>query len=252
MRPTLYSAATLIALLQSRRIASMADMKEALGTSVDLTVLRKLKALGYRSSYSHRGRFYTLERVAEFDSRGLWSSSGVHFSRWGTLKDTARHFVRSSLAGHTVPELDRELQVATKEPLLDLFRAEQVRREKAAGGYVYLSAEEDVARAQLAARTRVHLGAPAEAEAADSPGDQLKAAIVLFLATLDEKQRRLYAGLEALKLGHGGDRMIADLLGLDVHTVARGRRELVEGEVAPGRVRQAGGGRPRVEKKRPT
>ena len=57
----------------------------------------------------------------------------------------------------------------------------------------------------------------------------MKAAIILFLATLDEKQKRLYAGLEALKLGHGGDRLIADLLSLDAHTVARGRRELLAG-----------------------
>ena len=54
------------------------------------------------------------------------------------------------------------------------------------------------------------------------------------------------------KFGHGGDRKIADLLGLDVHTVARGRRELFGGEVDPDRVRRPGGGRKSVEKKRPT
>ena len=48
--------------------------------------------------------------------------------------------------------------------------------------------------------------------------DELQAAIVLFCSLLDERQRRLYAGLEALKLGHGGDRRIADLLGLDPTT----------------------------------
>ena len=33
--------------------------------------------------------------------------------------------------------------------------------------------------------------------------DELKAAIVLFSSMLDERQRRLYAGLESLKLGYG-------------------------------------------------
>jgi len=37
----------------------------------------------------------------------------------------------------------------------------------------------------------------------------------------------LYAGLESLKAGHGGDRRLAELTGMDVHTVARGRRELL-------------------------
>jgi hypothetical protein len=87
--------------------------------------------------------------------------------------------------------------------------------------------------------------------AAASVSDELKAGIILFYSLLDEKQRRLYAGLEALKLGRGGDRRISDLLGLDPHTVAKGRQELLRQEVLPERVRQAGGGRKPTEKKRP-
>ncbi|KKK90422.1 hypothetical protein LCGC14_2723150, partial [marine sediment metagenome] len=66
---------------------------------------------------------------------------------------------------------------------------------------------------------------------------------------LDERQRRLYAGLESEKLGHGGDRKIAELLGMDPHTVARGRREVFSGEVDRERTRRSGGGRKPVEKK---
>jgi hypothetical protein len=79
----------------------------------------------------------------------------------------------------------------------------------------------------------------------------LRAALVLFYGLLDEQQRRLYAGLESIKRGHGGDRQMAQWLGLDVATVARGRRELLAGEVQSNRVRRAGGGRPATEKKRP-
>ena len=79
---------------------------------------------------------------------------------------------------------------------------------------------------------------------------ELNAAIILFYSLLDEKQRRLYAGLESLKLGHGGDHKIAVFLGLDVHTVARGRRQLLGGEVQRKGVRKKGAGRPAVEKKR--
>ena len=44
---------------------------------------------------------------------------------------------------------------------------------------------------------------------------------------------------------------MAQRFGLDVDTVARGERELLGGQVLRGRVRQAGGGRSAVEKKRP-
>jgi hypothetical protein len=80
--------------------------------------------------------------------------------------------------------------------------------------------------------------------------DELKAAIILFFSVLDEKQRRLYAGLESLKLGHGGDRQIAEILGLDPGTVAKGRRQLLSRDVEMEQVRKKGGGRRPLEKKR--
>ena len=82
--------------------------------------------------------------------------------------------------------------------------------------------------------------------------EELKAAILLFYSLLDEQQRRLFAGLESIKLGHGGDRILAEFLGLDPHTVARGRQHLLDQNVTPGRTRRSGGGRQPVEKKTPT
>ena len=81
--------------------------------------------------------------------------------------------------------------------------------------------------------------------------EELKAAIVVFYSLLDERQRRLYAGLEAMKVGHGGDTQVAELLGVDPGTVARGRVELLAGDVPPGRVRREGGGRPSTKKAPP-
>jgi len=69
---------------------------------------------------------------------------------------------------------------------------------------------------------------------------------------LDEQQRRLFAGLESIKLGLGGDTILATFLNVDAHTVARGRQQLLDHDVASGRVRRGGGGRPLAEKKRPT
>ena len=73
MRPTEFPAQALAALLREQKIASMAELMAALGTEARRTVFRKLKELPYRSSYSHRGRYYTLDEVAQFDALGLWS-----------------------------------------------------------------------------------------------------------------------------------------------------------------------------------
>ena len=67
MKPEKYSANRLANLFRVKKIATMAELKEALGTDVDMTVFRKLQELDYRTSYSHRGRYYTLAKIAEFD-----------------------------------------------------------------------------------------------------------------------------------------------------------------------------------------
>jgi hypothetical protein len=71
-------------LLLRNKIATLDELKQVLGTSVSVTVFRKLKPLAYLTSYSHRGRYYTLRDVARFDDDGLWSEADVWFSRFGT------------------------------------------------------------------------------------------------------------------------------------------------------------------------
>lgn len=239
-------------LLYAQKIATLPELKTALGSAATMTVFRKLKGLGYRTSYSHRGKYYTLAEVPRFDARGLWAYRAVWFSRDGTLLATAQRFVEEADAGFTAGELHRLLSVEVKGPLVQLYRRRWIDREAIGGTYVYFSREPRLRREQRLRRESrpavVELGAvPEQAEL--SP--ELKAAIILFFSVLDEQRRRLYAGLEAHKLGHGGDRRIAEFLGLDAHTVARGRRELLGEQVQRQRVRKPGGGRKPVEKKRP-
>ena len=64
---------------------------------------------------------------------------------------------------------------------------------------------------------------------------------------LDEKQRRLLAGAEAIAYGAGGQERVATLLGISKITVGRGMRELQHPEtVQRHRVRKPGGGRKRA------
>ncbi len=93
-----------------------------------------------------------------------------------------------------------------------------------------------------------HCKCPACRSRQDTPTKTLHAQINLLVSTLDEHQCRLYVGLEAQRLGHGGDRALAQITGLSVATIASGRRELGT-HPATGRIRAPGGGRPRVEKK---
>lgn len=239
--------------LLRHKVATLPELKEALGTTANLTVFRKLKLLDYLSSYTHRGRYYALRENARFNDAGLWSQDAVWFSRHGTLVATIEVFVNQSARGWFADELADALHAEVQDPLHDLVRGGRLRRTEVAGRYLYTSADGRQARDQIRSRQAARaVPLVADASALRVSPEELKAAILLFYSLLDEQQRRLFAGLESIKLGHGGDSAVAAFLGLDPHTVARGRQQLLDQNVLSGRTRRSGGGRKPVEKKPPT
>ncbi|MDA3915623.1 MAG: hypothetical protein PF690_01430 [Deltaproteobacteria bacterium] len=236
--------------LKRYKIGTLDQLKKELFTSSTMTVFRKLKSLKYLSSYSHRGKYYTLNFIPEFDETGLWSFNSIWFSKYGNLIETTREFVDQSKAGFSAQELGQILNVEVKHPLLALFTKNQVSRKKFSNIFIYFSPSRSKRLQQITLRkSSDSLAEFNQYYEIDVFRDELKTAIILFYSLLNEKQRRLYAGLESFKLGHGGDKKIADLLGLDSHTIAKGRRELLGGNIQTESVREKGGGRKPVEKK---
>jgi hypothetical protein len=254
MNKTKYHLQALRQFFDQHKIATLDQLREALGSPARCTVFRKLGDLQYLSSYSHRGKYYTLKSIARFSEQGLWSFHSVWFSRFGNLLQTAQALVHDSDAGYSAAELKDIVQVKTKHALTQLVRDGRLERETFDSVYVYLSAQKDIAGRQIEARKALLQQSPASLMVSnpDLATDEAKALLILFCSMLNEKQRRLYAGLESLKLGYGGDAHIASILGIDPHTVARGRKELMEVDVTAtdDRVRAPGAGRPWQEKKR--
>ncbi|HXY48338.1 MAG TPA: hypothetical protein VEI01_02725 [Terriglobales bacterium] len=253
MRPASFEPSVLRQHLRRHKIADLPELKRVLGTKTNLTVFRKLKQLDYLASYTHRGRFYTLPEIAHFDDHGLWSHEGVWFSRHGTLLATAEIFVNQSSQGYYAQELADDLHAEVQQPLRHLVAQQRLARMEMEGQFLYTAIESISRRQQMLAR-RSAQAVPVAVHSADLQASphELKAAILLFYGLLDEQQRRLFAGLESIRLGHGGDTLLGDFLGVDVHTVARGRQQLLDQNVVSGRTRRTGGGRIPTEKKRST
>lgn len=244
MKTVTYHASTIQEYLKDKQVATLDDLKCELGTNVSMTVFRKLKELQYLSSCSHRGMYYTLEGIANFDDNGLWRIDRILFSKFGTLLDTVEHFVRESPAGYTSMELRAILLLETKEQLMQLWVETRLSRELFDGVFVYTSSDPARKKLQLLSRKQRAAGDVRSS----SLEQEVKAAIILFYSILDEQQRRLYAGLESMKQGRGGDAIIARLLNVDPHTVAKGRAQLLEADVKIGRKRRAGAGRIAIKK----
>jgi len=213
MRPLSFRADELRSLLLRNKIATLDELKQALGATVDVTVFRKLKSLDYFTSYSHRGRYYTLREIARFDDNGLWSQATVWFSRFGTLLATAEAFVNHSPRGYFADELARALHVEVQDALHQLVLQRRISRQILSGLYLYTALDRSIQRGQLITRRTVEaVPTVIDASVLEVSEEESKAAILLFYSLLDEQQRRLYAGLESLKLGRGGDRHLAGFL----------------------------------------
>jgi Rhodopirellula transposase DDE domain len=63
---------------------------------------------------------------------------------------------------------------------------------------------------------------------------------------MDERSRRIWAGLEAKELGIGGKTIVHEATGLDWRTIAKGMEQAINKKPVEERLRSAGGGRKRV------
>ncbi len=249
MRPEEYHTFRLVGLLEKERILTFDRIAKALGRPSRITVFRKLAQLGGRASYSHRGRYQTLDRIAEYNENGLWSFRGVRFSRQGTLLQTIVYLVEHSMQGYFASELRTLVQVRVHNALARLYGAKLLDREQLADQYLYVSptgGKDQLERRCEAIQQAHERGSPGIEEVPE----ELRESIRFLLSVLNEKQRRLYLGLESMRLGHGGDLKISRITGVNVKTVAQGRRQLLARNVTAERIREVGAGRPSLKKKR--
>lgn len=152
MLPPEESRRVLLRLFRKKRIVTLDALFRALRTRSRMSAFRRLSAVGYLTSYSHAGRYYTLEEVPEFDEDGLWHHQGVSFSQHGSLKNTVEHLVSDSEDGRTHPELELRVRVRVHNTLLDLVEEERIGRVRLARHYLYVNAKRRKAKAQIARR----------------------------------------------------------------------------------------------------
>ena len=139
-------------LFRKTPVMTMPQLEQAVASRSRRSLFRALSSLGYLSSYTHTGRYYTLSTVADFDEDGLWRYQGIGFSREGTLKSTVLRLVEASDAGRTQRELSVRLGVRVHNPLLDLVESKRLGRESLDAEYVYVAAKRALAAAQMQRR----------------------------------------------------------------------------------------------------
>lgn len=238
----------LIEVFEKQKIATIKQLKKALNSTSSMTIFRKLKQLDYLSSCSHSGKYYTLKNIPKFDQMGLWFHKSILFSLHCSLAETIKNLVEKSNDGYSALELEKLLKVKPNEVLLKLINEKFVIRKKIEGNYIYFSTCKSERIKQEMSRERMEKDLALRTITPDVLMNEVKASIILFYCTLNEKQRRLYAGLESLKLGTRGDQVISELLGLNIKTVSKGKKELLDNSINIDTIRTSGGGRKKKKK----
>ena len=133
-------------------IVDIKELFQALETNSRMTVFRHLNKNGYLSSYSHAGRYYTLEYIPRFDSSVLWHFRDVSFSRFGTLKSTIIHLIENASTGMTHRELAKLLHLPVHHTVRNLVNSNIVSREHVEKLFLYVSHDSEVSSLQISRR----------------------------------------------------------------------------------------------------
>lgn len=153
MLPKSESNKALKRLFRRFQVVDLETLSRTLQTRSRMSVFRRLRDIGYFSSYTHTGRYYTLADIAQFDHYGLWMHESIGFSQFGSLKATIVELVNRSPIGHTHMELNNLLRIRAHNTLLSVVRERRISRQRIDMAFLYVSVEPHHASEQVSRRT---------------------------------------------------------------------------------------------------
>ena len=152
------SQKALVKLFRKKYIAHLGELFHVLETHSRMSVFRRLKPMGYLSSFTNAGRYYTLPDVPKFDALGLWFYQNVGFSKQGTLKSTVVGIIHYSEAGMTPTEMFNLLKLPVANSLHNslhaLIKNKQLNRRRLQGLSLYTHIDPDIGQKQVERRLK--------------------------------------------------------------------------------------------------
>lgn len=146
---------TLTGIFEKRRVLDMKQLCKALNTTSRATAFRYLKELNHLTSYTHRGKYYTLPKIAQFDKDGFWYFGDIGFSEHGTLMNTLTHVITMSEAGKTNSELEKYFRTRVQNSLQNLLKPNKIAMATQTKPCLYVSPDPTVSDRQIKRRAEV-------------------------------------------------------------------------------------------------
>ena len=134
-----------------RIVITLPELSLLLNVSIR-TIQRITRQWNTIRSYDHNGRYFSLDKLAEFNSYGIWKINNIHFSKFGNLKNTLVAIINNSTQGMDASQIRDVLGVDTRSFLSQYKDVSGVKREKLSGNYVYFSADQEKFPEQISKR----------------------------------------------------------------------------------------------------
>jgi hypothetical protein len=134
------------------KVFDMEQLKKAIHTTSRRTVFRYLQKLHCLTSYTHKGKYYTIPKIAQFDKDGFWHFGDIGFSEHGTLMDTLIHVITMSEAGKTNSELEKYFRTRVQNSLQNLLKSNKITKAIQAKPCLYVSSDPEVSDRQIKRR----------------------------------------------------------------------------------------------------
>ena len=141
--------------LKSQIIIRINELSSLLNISFS-TVQRKLKQLNVLKSYDYNGSYFVLEELSDFNEFGIWEHNNIHFSKYGSLKNTLIGIIINSEYGLKAVDIRKVMGIDTSSFLHHYRHCVEIRREKHGGNYIYFSSNVVQYSFQLANRKKIN------------------------------------------------------------------------------------------------
>jgi hypothetical protein len=149
-----YTPITLTELKELFKINIALDMDYLLRKtgSSRITILRRLKEIGYQTSYDHNGKYFALPEFLNFDKSGLFEHNGIHFFKNGGLQELIIHEINSSEKGYNAEELSSRIKTRVSNQLRLFTKKGMIVRKKYSEAYIYFSIDKTYQQKQISNR----------------------------------------------------------------------------------------------------
>jgi len=106
-----------------------------------ITLRRDIKAISGVTSFTHRGKYITLEDIPVYNEFGIWFYRNIGFTKFKNSFDLIISVINNAEKGITKKEIEKILRIKISKQIQILLSRKQLNRIKLGAKYFYLSEE---------------------------------------------------------------------------------------------------------------